>query len=67
MIHKVSILSIIGSGGFASVHAAYWKMTQSKFAIKKFDKEKIHVNENEIKNEIRLMKMVDFHPNIIKF
>ncbi len=28
---------MIGSGGFASVHAAYWKNTRSKFAIKKFN------------------------------
>jgi hypothetical protein len=27
---------VIGLGGFASVHAAYWKNTPSKFAIKKF-------------------------------
>ncbi|PKY53104.1 hypothetical protein RhiirA4_498232 [Rhizophagus irregularis] len=58
------ILPVIGSGEFASVHAAYWKNTRSKFAIKKFDKIS---TEKEIINEINLMKMVDFHPNIIKF
>jgi hypothetical protein len=40
---------MIGSGEFASVHAAYWKNTQSKFAIKKFDK----ISEKEIINEVR--------------
>ena len=27
---------MIGFGGIASVHAAYWKNTQSVFAIKKY-------------------------------
>ncbi|CAB5359902.1 unnamed protein product [Rhizophagus irregularis] len=62
--HDFRVLPVIGSGEFASVHAAYWKNTQSKFAIKKFDKIS---TEKEIINEINLMKMVDFHPNIIKF
>ncbi|GBB92337.1 hypothetical protein RclHR1_00020040 [Rhizophagus clarus] len=58
-------ISKIGSGGFASVYITSWKNTQSKFAIKKFDK--ISITINEVKNEINLMKKVDFHPNIIKF
>ncbi|CAB5349485.1 unnamed protein product [Rhizophagus irregularis] len=58
-------ISKIGSGGFASVYATSWKNTQSKFAIKKFDK--LSITINEVKNEIDLMKKVDFHPNIIKF
>ena len=39
---------MIGSGGFASVHAAYWKNTRSKFAIKIFDEsstKEIIINE----------------------
>ncbi|CAB5342391.1 unnamed protein product [Rhizophagus irregularis] len=58
-------ISKIGSGGFASVYATSWKNTKSKFAIKKFDK--LSITINEVKNEIDLMKKVDFHPNIIKF
>ena len=42
--------SVIGSGGFASVHAAEWKNTRSKFAIKKFAKGS---TEEEIINEVR--------------
>jgi hypothetical protein len=40
----------IDSGGSASVHAAYWKDTLTKYAIKKFDKDKISMKEtiNEV-------------------
>ncbi|GES93519.1 kinase-like domain-containing protein [Rhizophagus clarus] len=58
------ILTVIGSGGSASVYSAYWKNTTSKFAIKKIAKLSA---EKDIINEISLMKIVDFHPNIIKF
>ncbi|RIA88916.1 kinase-like domain-containing protein, partial [Glomus cerebriforme] len=60
-----NLLPVIGTGGFSSVYAANWKITQSKFAIKKFATGL--VGEKEIENEIRLMEMVKFHPNIIKF
>ncbi|CAI2173953.1 12867_t:CDS:2 [Funneliformis geosporum] len=56
--------SVIGSGAFASVYYAYWKGTQVKFAIKKFADD---CKEEIIPNEIRLMKKVDYHPNIIRF
>ncbi|CAB5210158.1 unnamed protein product [Rhizophagus irregularis] len=59
------ILAVIGSGGTASVHAAYWKDDATKFAIKKITKSVIE--EEIIINEINIMKRVDFHPNIIKF
>ena len=39
---------MIGSGGFASVHTAYLKITQLIFAIKKFDEgstEEMIINE----------------------
>ena len=42
------ILTVIGSGGFASVHTAYLKITQLIFAIKKFDEgstEEMIINE----------------------
>ncbi|CAI2188525.1 18347_t:CDS:2, partial [Funneliformis geosporum] len=59
MIH-----SIIGTGAFASVYAACMKDTQTKFAVKKFADD---YTEEIILNEIRLMKIVDYHPNIIRF
>ncbi|PKY52645.1 kinase-like protein, partial [Rhizophagus irregularis] len=59
------ILAVIGSGGTASVHAAYWKDDATKFAIKKITKSAME--EEIIINEINIMKRVDFHPNIIKF
>ena len=40
---------MIGSGGIASVHAAYWKNTQSVFVIKKFDEK---TTEEMIINEV---------------
>jgi serine/threonine protein kinase len=40
---------MIGFGGFASVHAAHWKNTTSKFAIKKMTKS---FTEKEIINEV---------------
>ncbi|GBC22589.2 kinase-like domain-containing protein [Rhizophagus irregularis DAOM 181602=DAOM 197198] len=53
----------IGSGGFSTVHVAYWKNT-TKFAIKEFN-ENLNSME-EIINEINLM-MIASHPNIIRF
>ncbi|CAG8735547.1 1249_t:CDS:2, partial [Funneliformis caledonium] len=62
------VFSPIGSGGSASVYAAYWKSTQTKFAIKKFAEGS---TKEIILNEIHLMgimrRKVDFHPNIIRF
>ncbi|CAB4408549.1 unnamed protein product [Rhizophagus irregularis] len=55
--------SNIGSGGFSTVHAAYWKNT-TKFAIKKFNGSLSSMKE--IINEINLM-MIASHPNIIRF
>lgn len=43
------ILSVIGSGGSASVHAAYWKDGATKFAIKKITKPAM---KEEIINEV---------------
>jgi hypothetical protein len=43
------ILSVIGSGGSASVYAAYWKDDATKFAIKRITKPSI---EGEIINEV---------------
>jgi serine/threonine protein kinase len=45
---------MIGSGGFSSVHAAYWKNTPSKFAIKKF----INSSTREIINEVWFYKLL---------
>ncbi|GES79523.1 kinase-like domain-containing protein [Rhizophagus clarus] len=45
-------------------HAAYWKDTSTKYAIKKFDKDKISIKE--IVNEINLMRIA-FNPKIIQF
>ncbi|CAI2169188.1 9190_t:CDS:2 [Funneliformis geosporum] len=55
---------LIGSGAFASVYYAYWKGTQTKFAIKKFAEGS---TKEIILNEIRCMKLVNYHPNIIGF
>ncbi|PKY15805.1 kinase-like protein [Rhizophagus irregularis] len=54
----------IGSGGFSSVYIAYWKNTSVKYAIKKF---KETSKEEEINNEIKIMKIASHHPNIIRF
>lgn len=43
-------ISKIDSGGSASVHVAYWKDTLTKYAIKKFDKDKVSMKE--IINEV---------------
>ncbi|CAI2165409.1 13283_t:CDS:2 [Funneliformis geosporum] len=60
-----NVHSEIGSGGFASVHDAFWKSTQTKFAIKTFTNK----STNEmILHEIiimGMMKFFGFHPNII--
>ncbi|CAI2170435.1 19994_t:CDS:10 [Funneliformis geosporum] len=61
---KFKLHSVIGSGAFSSVYAACLKDTPSKFAIKKFAE---GYKEEIILNEIRLMKLVDYHPNIIRF
>uniref|UniRef100_U9SIX5 Protein kinase domain-containing protein n=1 Tax=Rhizophagus irregularis (strain DAOM 181602 / DAOM 197198 / MUCL 43194) TaxID=747089 RepID=U9SIX5_RHIID len=61
------ILSEIGNGGSAAVYAAYWKKTPTKFAIKKIKKIIDISTEKDIINEINLMKIVEFHPNIITF
>jgi hypothetical protein len=44
----LKILTVISSGGFASVRIAHWKKTQSKFAIKIFTK----CSTEEINNEV---------------
>ncbi|CAB4408622.1 unnamed protein product [Rhizophagus irregularis] len=53
----------IGSGGFSTVHVAYWKNT-TKFAIKKFYENLSSMKE--IINEVNLM-IIASHPNIIRF
>ncbi|CAB4405755.1 unnamed protein product [Rhizophagus irregularis] len=57
-------ISKIDSGGSASVFVTYWKDTLTKYAIKKFDKDKISMRE--IINEINLM-IIASNPNIIRF
>ncbi|RGB36315.1 kinase-like domain-containing protein [Rhizophagus diaphanus] len=57
-------VSKIDSGGSASVHVAYWKDTSTKYAIKKFDKDKISMKE--IINEVNLM-IIATNPKIIQF
>uniref|UniRef100_U9UXB4 Uncharacterized protein n=1 Tax=Rhizophagus irregularis (strain DAOM 181602 / DAOM 197198 / MUCL 43194) TaxID=747089 RepID=U9UXB4_RHIID len=57
-------VSKIDSGGSASVHVAYWKDTSTKYAIKKFDKDKISMKE--IINEVNLM-IIATNPKIIHF
>ncbi|CAB4405754.1 unnamed protein product [Rhizophagus irregularis] len=57
-------ISKIDSGGSASVFVARWKDTPTKYAIKKFDKDKISMRE--IINEINLM-IIASNPNIIRF
>ncbi len=42
--------SEVGSGGFSSVYTANWKYTRSKFAIKKFDR--ISIPMNDVINEV---------------
>ncbi|CAG8478035.1 17876_t:CDS:2 [Funneliformis caledonium] len=68
MLIHFKVFSAIGSGGSAFVYAAYWKSTQTKFAIKKFAE---GFTKEMILNEIHLMEImrskVDFHPNIIRF
>ncbi|PKY44177.1 hypothetical protein RhiirA4_418831 [Rhizophagus irregularis] len=59
------VVPAIGVGAFASVYAASWKITRSMFAIKKFTG--CLTKEKDVENEIRLMEMMNFHPNIIKF
>jgi hypothetical protein len=43
-------ISKIDSGGSASVYAAFWKNTSTKYAIKKFDRDKTSMKE--IINEV---------------
>ena len=38
----------VGSGGFSSVHAAEWKNTRAKLAIKKYAKSFTHEIINEV-------------------
>ncbi|CAB5299344.1 unnamed protein product [Rhizophagus irregularis] len=57
-------VSKIDSGGSASVHVACWKDTSTKYAIKKFDKDKISMKE--IINEVNLM-IIATNPKIIHF
>ncbi|CAG8496306.1 16577_t:CDS:2, partial [Funneliformis caledonium] len=62
-------LTRIGTGGSASVYAAYWDIIQTKFAIKTFDEGS---TEERIMNEVFLMGFMRkrddiIHPNIIRF
>ncbi|GES79932.1 kinase-like domain-containing protein [Rhizophagus clarus] len=57
------VLDTIASSQSALVYNVRWKST-SKFAIKKFIESS---SKEAIFNEIYLMKMVDSHPNIIRF
>ncbi|CAG8661008.1 6743_t:CDS:2 [Funneliformis caledonium] len=63
--------SEIGTGGYASVYTAHWKITKTKLAIKQFFESSTKEIKEIIINEIHLMeimrKKVIFHPNIIKF
>ncbi|CAB4388341.1 unnamed protein product [Rhizophagus irregularis] len=55
----------IGSGGFGNVYRANWESSNTVVALKTL----INGNNDakEIVNEIKLMKKVDFHANIIQF
>ncbi|PKC00788.1 kinase-like protein [Rhizophagus irregularis] len=55
----------IGKGSFGSVFRANWKNTDTIFAIKKFNNDKMTLKG--VVNEIKLHKRVDFHENILRF
>ncbi len=48
--HDFNDISEVGSGGFSSVYSANWKNTPSKFAIKRFVR--ISIPINEVINEV---------------
>ncbi|CAB4389884.1 unnamed protein product [Rhizophagus irregularis] len=58
-------LQPIGRGSFGSVFHANWKNTDTIFAIKKFNNN--NSTPNQVVNEVKLQKRVDFHENIIRF
>ncbi|PKY56191.1 kinase-like protein [Rhizophagus irregularis] len=58
-------LQPIGRGSFGSVFRANWKNTDTIFAIKKFNNN--NSTPNQVVNEVKLQKRVDFHENIIRF
>ncbi|EXX58133.1 uncharacterized protein OCT59_019287 [Rhizophagus irregularis] len=55
----------IGSGGFSKVYRAYWKNTDRCFALKDFFE--LGFNVKQLVSEIKFLRAVDFHENIIKF
>ncbi|CAB5375525.1 kinase-like protein [Rhizophagus irregularis] len=62
--HDFENLTNIASGGFSLVHVVYWKNTINKFAIKNFNE---NSKEDDIINEIKIMRVVASHPSIIQF
>ncbi|PKC07080.1 hypothetical protein RhiirA5_377329 [Rhizophagus irregularis] len=54
-----------GRGSFGSVFHANWKNTDTIFTIKKFNNN--NSTPNQVVNEVKLQKRVDFHENIIRF
>ncbi|CAI2201908.1 17824_t:CDS:2, partial [Funneliformis geosporum] len=58
-------LQLIGNGLFGSVMRASWKNQNRYFALKSFNNDTVALEE--VVNEIKLHKRVDFHQNIIRF
>ena len=62
---KYKIISNIGTGSFGNVFLAYNIYTQEKVAIKKIYKTLDIITEEEIINEIEILKKLN-HPDIVK-
>ncbi|CAB4435278.1 unnamed protein product [Rhizophagus irregularis] len=58
-------LEPLGNGSYGSVVRAKWRNTDTFFALKTFNSDKITLKE--VVNEIKSQKKVDVHENILRF
>ena len=67
-IGNYDIGSLLGEGQFANVKLCTNSVTKKEYAVKVINKKKVSTltGLKRIKNEIKLLKLVD-HPNIVKF
>ncbi|CAG8481302.1 13511_t:CDS:2 [Acaulospora morrowiae] len=68
--NQFTILKEIGTGGFGIVECAEWKVFERKVALKRLKNSQPQLDELSLKEfirEIRLLRKISVHPNVIKF
>ncbi|EGR28158.1 protein kinase domain protein [Ichthyophthirius multifiliis] len=66
---EYEIIALIGKGNYARVYSARQRMTQKKFAVKCFEKNKLQETDRgmlSLYNELKVMRNICDNPNIIK-